>query len=64
MCSGLASPSTSVEPKDPALGKRSRGDDTGKRVRKVNPIYADFSMDKVHIKEQFFIACLFILSFI
>jgi uncharacterized coiled-coil protein SlyX len=41
---GLASPSISVEPKDP--GKRSRGDDTGKRVRKVNPIYADFSMDK------------------
>lgn len=50
-CSGLVSPSTSVEPKDPAQGKRARGEEAGgKRVRKANPIFADYlPTDKVFI---------------
>lgn len=38
---GLVSPSISVEPKDPAQGKRVRGEE-GKRVRKANPMFADY----------------------
>lgn len=40
---GVASQSTSVEPKDPAQGKRARGEEAGgKRVRKANPMFADY----------------------
>lgn len=44
---GLVSPSISAEPKDPAQGKRAKGEEAaGKRVRKANPLYADYSVDK------------------